>query len=86
MASRDLIQVNMYAAARAAAGVSSVEVPPGTLADVLVAAIAGTRPELADVIERCSFLIDGLAAHDAPSTIDLTGGQQVDVLPPFAGG
>ena len=71
MASRDLIQVNLYAAARAAAGTSSVQVPPGSLADV---------------IERCSFLIDGLAVHGTPSDIEVTVGQQVDVLPPFAWG
>jgi molybdopterin converting factor small subunit len=35
---------------------------------------------------RCSFLVDGLAAHGDPEEILLEDGATLDVLPPFAGG
>ena len=40
--------------------------------------------ELAAVLDRCSFLCDGIAVRDAGKTLETN--QTVDVLPPFAGG
>nr|WP_138443853.1 MoaD/ThiS family protein [Sinomonas susongensis] len=82
-----------YAAASAAAGVESeaLEVPDGaTLARVLEAARAvvrspgGDAPVLADVLRRCSYLVNEVAAKDPQRR--LAEGDLVDVLPPFAGG
>lgn len=78
--------VNLYAAARAAAGCSRVVVPAGGLDSVLSNAVAATRPELGSVLESCSFLLDGLAVHGDPAAINVPAGHEVDVLPPFAGG
>lgn len=79
-----MVRVTLYAAARAAAGASVVEVAPGPLSDVLAATVAATDPALRPVLDRCSVLVDGLAAHDRAVTV--RAGSEVDVLPPFAGG
>jgi len=86
-----MLTVHYFAAARAAAGVASEQVEaPATLGD-LVAQLSeehtGTTEagmSLKEVLERCSFLIDGAGntAMDSP----LAGVTRVDVLPPFAGG
>lgn len=78
------VEVYLFAAARAAAGgVDVLRVPSGTLAEVLAAAV-GQAPGLAEVLPRCSVLIDGLAGHGDDVTI--AAGARIDVLPPFAGG
>ena len=77
------VEVHLFAAARSAAGVKVLEVPPGTLGEVLAAAVA-LRPGLGAVLERCSTLVDGTAAVE-PGVLVPPGGR-VDVLPPFAGG
>ena len=88
-----VITVRYYAAARAAAGVEAepLEVPDGaTLASALEAVRAVVRspepgaPRLADVLRRCSFLVNEIAAKDPLRP--LAAGDQLDVLPPFAGG
>ena len=79
------VRVNLYAAARGAVGASSVDVPAGTL-DSILAAIAAEHPGFASVWPRCSFLIDGLAVHGAPASVQVPDGSALDVLPPFAGG
>ncbi len=77
------VQVHLFAAARAAAGLSVIEVAPGTLGEVLAAAVAAA-PRLEEVLGRCSVLVEGLAAPDRAQRVD--PGARVDVLPPFAGG
>ena len=77
------VEVHLFAAARSAAGVKLIEVPAGTLGEVLAAAVA-QRPGLGEVLPRCSTLVDGLAASDDAATVGPGG--RVDVLPPFAGG
>lgn len=78
------VEVHLFAAARAAAhGESVLQVSPGSLADVLSAAVL-RAPGLADVLARCSVLVDGVAGHD--DGIAVAPGSRVDVLPPFAGG
>lgn len=79
-----MILVRYFAAARAAAGVSEEKVSAATVADLLSVVSQAHGPKLASVLERCSFLVDGLACHDR--TAPLAADTVVDVLPPFAGG
>jgi len=80
------LTVRYFAAARAAAGLESenVRVAEGTTVATLVDTLAERGPELAKVLKRCSFLRDGIAVRD--DAIELSDGQTIDVLPPFAGG
>jgi molybdopterin converting factor small subunit len=50
----------------------------------LVERLSARNPSLATVLQRCSFLCDGVAVRDR--TEPLRTNQTVDVLPPFAGG
>jgi molybdopterin converting factor small subunit len=90
-----VITIRYYAAACAAAGVESEtrEVPDGaTLAGVLdllrnggaTPAQGPGTPTLADVLRRCSYLVNEVAAKDLNRR--LAEGDLLDVLPPFAGG
>jgi molybdopterin converting factor small subunit len=83
----DLVEVHLFAAARAAYGANSVSVQPGSLAKVLLGLVT-TAPDLASVLPRCSFLINGYVVTDASQHDDqnLSAGDRLDVLPPFAGG
>ena len=72
-----MVELRFFAAARDAAGASTLSVESGTLATVL------DRFD-SPVIARCSLLVNGVAATD-PSVV-LGDGDTVDVLPPFAGG
>ena len=80
------VNVRYFAAARAAAGVEweSVAVRTGATITELVATLARRDPGLATVLDRCSFLCDGIAVRDAGKTLQTH--QTIDVLPPFAGG
>lgn len=80
------VTVRYFAAARAAAGVESEAVTlraGGTVAN-LVDHLAARDAHLAIVLQRCSFLCDGIAVRDDSAA--LSAGNTVDVLPPFAGG
>lgn len=84
------MRIYYFAAARAATGVAEEEVGDfDTLAQLLDDATArhtGTTDAgttLAEVFQRCTFLVDGRRSE--PDT-SLAGAQRVDVLPPFAGG
>lgn len=80
------VTVRFFAAARAAAGADSdqLSVHPGaTVADV-VSELCCRSEELARVLERCSYLCDGIAVRNQAT--ELQPGQTLDVLPPFAGG
>jgi molybdopterin converting factor small subunit len=76
-------EVHLFAAARAAAGTDVLQVHGATLGEVVAAAVA-QAPGLAAVLERCSVLVDGVAAHEDVTPVP--PGARVDVLPPFAGG
>ena len=78
------VEVHVWAAARDAAGTDVLRVPAGTLREVLDAAVAAAPPRFADVLARCSLLLDSVAVHD--DAVAVGPGQRVDVLPPFAGG
>jgi sulfur-carrier protein len=88
-ASPRLVTVRYWAAARAAAGRESDQVPATTLAEALGAVLAlheGDR-RFADVVGVCSVLVGSapVSTRD-PATVDLRPGDVVELLPPFAGG
>lgn len=89
------MDVHFFAAARAAAGTAQTTVQHhqlsspslGALIDVLGRDFEGKNTGamgLADVLTRCSFLVDGVSITDL--TTSLENAHRVDVLPPFAGG
>ncbi|MBP2411286.1 molybdopterin converting factor small subunit [Arthrobacter stackebrandtii] len=93
------MNVRFFAAAAAATGVEEQRIDlatlagsqPFTLADLsefLVATFPASAsshtPPLADVLTRCSFLLNEVSTRDL--TLALSAGDVVDVLPPFAGG
>jgi molybdopterin converting factor small subunit len=80
------VNVRYFAAARAAAGVEAetVSVAPGATVTDLLATLRERGAKLSVVLDRCSFLCDGIAVRDVGKPL-LTN-QTVDVLPPFAGG
>lgn len=74
--------VRLFAAAASAAGTPATTSDAATLT-ALQSDLIERYPDLAPVLLRCSFLVDGLVTqHDVP----LDGVATVDVLPPFAGG
>jgi molybdopterin converting factor small subunit len=80
------VTVRYFAAAQAAAAAESetVTLPAGTTVAELVESLAGRGARLADVLNRCSYLCDGVAVRD--SNTALRPEMTIDVLPPFAGG
>ena len=62
----------------------TLAVAPGTSVKELVERLGARSPELATVLDRCSFLCDGVAVRNRAEP--LRTNQTVDVLPPFAGG
>lgn len=84
------MQVHYFAAARAARGLAEEEMnAPDTLGELInmLSTVDGSTAAgtpLAEVLERCTFLVDGEATSD--SGYSLAGAARVDVLPPFAGG
>lgn len=77
------VTVRLFAAARAAAGVSEVSVESAT-AKVIIDGLVAAFPKLSSVLTKCSYLHDEVALHDLNTTIE--DGSTLDVLPPFAGG
>jgi sulfur-carrier protein len=79
-----VVTVRYFAAARAAAGVSEEKAAAPTLAALRRSLVATRGSGLERVLGSASFLVDGLAWHDAEAP--LPPGSTVDILPPFAGG
>jgi len=76
-----------WAAARAAAGSASDEVPAGSLREALAEAVARHGSGLSKVLSVCSYVVDGDPVGARPhDEVRLADGAFVDVLPPFAGG
>ncbi|MEU6718827.1 MoaD/ThiS family protein [Nonomuraea sp. NPDC046802] len=79
-------KIRYWAAAKEAAGVAEEPFEAITLGE-LMTKITQNRAELARVVARSSFLVDGSPvgkrAHDE---VVLGEGSTVEVLPPFAGG
>jgi molybdopterin synthase sulfur carrier subunit len=78
------VKVRLFAAAAEAAGVEETTVEAATLGDLEAALTARFGSELDRVLQRCSFLVNGVAATDPRTTV--SAADTVDVLPPFAGG
>jgi sulfur-carrier protein len=80
------VTVRYFAAARAAAGLEeeSLELATGTTVAALAGILSTRDADLARVLARCSYLVDGIAVRS--QTVALRNAQTVDVLPPFAGG
>jgi molybdopterin converting factor small subunit len=75
--------VNFYAAAKAATGSATLKIPAGNLGS-LIDELALRSPELAKLLPTCSYLLNGEACEN-PGQI-LVVGDNIDVLPQFAGG
>jgi sulfur-carrier protein len=83
------VRVRYWAAARAAAGRDSDEVPGETLADVLAAVreLHADQARFARVLDVCSVLVgDRPVGSRDPATVRIGAGDTVELLPPFAGG
>ncbi|MEV1003657.1 MULTISPECIES: MoaD/ThiS family protein [Nonomuraea] len=79
-------KVRYWAAAKEAAGVAEEPFEAVTLGE-LMTKITQNRSELARVVRRCSFLVDGSPVGKRPhGEVVLGEGATVEVLPPFAGG
>ena len=76
--------IRYFAAAAAAAGAASETRPAATLGELLAALRAAHGADFAQVLGRCSVLVDGVASTD-PAT-PVADGATVDVLPPSPGG
>lgn len=80
------VTVRFFAAARDAAGADTwtLTLPAGaTVADAL-GELCGHSGEMALMVQKCSYLCDGVAVRDRDTVLHT--GQTLDVLPPFAGG
>lgn len=80
------VTVRYFAAAAAAAGVDTetLDLATGSTVATLAEHLSARDAELARVLKRCSYLLDGVAVRDMDKAISTS--QTVDVLPPFAGG
>lgn len=76
-------QVRYFAGAAEAAGLEAESLPGASVGE-LFAAMTTRHPALAEVLPRCSVLVGGIRTKD--HTLTLAPDEQVDVLPPFAGG
>lgn len=82
------MNVRYFAAAADAAGrdEETITVQPGTTIDQVRTDLGQRHGEqLAQVLQLCSFLLDGQAA-EAQESLPESQRAQIDVLPPFAGG
>lgn len=80
------VTVRFFAAAQAAAGVESdvLTLRPGATVGEAIEELCGQSDKMALVLQKCSFLCDGVAVRDRDTV--LYPHQTLDVLPPFAGG
>ncbi|HEY3406852.1 MAG TPA: MoaD/ThiS family protein [Propionicimonas sp.] len=77
--------ITYYAGAADAAGAPRVELDASDLtAGQLTELLGRDNARLADVLPRCTLLVDGTAVRD-PRTL-ISARARIDVLPPFAGG
>jgi molybdopterin converting factor small subunit len=77
--------ITYYAGAADAAGAPRAELDASDLTAAQLTELLGRdNARLAEVLPRCTLLVDGTAVRD-PGTL-IAAGARVDVLPPFAGG
>ena len=77
-----MAEVNLYAAAKAAAGSASLSIEGTDLASLITQ--LNSIGDLAKLLPTCSYLINGIAPADQSQA--LQNSDVVDVLPQFAGG
>ena len=75
------VTVRYWAGAQRAAGVERETLSAATVGELR--SVLADRPALRNVSAVASILVDGQQASDATKLAD---GDEVDVLPPFAGG
>jgi molybdopterin converting factor small subunit len=84
------VVVRYWAAAKSAVGLAEERFDaPADLGALLEAVRArhGEDSRLAEVLGRCSYLVDEVSpGRRSPADVPLGPGAVVDVLPPFAGG
>ena len=79
--------IRFWAAAREAAGVAEEPYDAGTLAEALATARSAHGVRLAQVLDRCSYVVDDAPVGKRPhEAVPLSDGGSIEVLPPFAGG
>lgn len=79
------VTVRFFAgAAEAYGGVEADVDEVATLAELIGSLASGRDARLREVLDQCSFFIDG--EHHRSLDVELPEGCRVDVLPPFAGG
>lgn len=79
--------IRYWAALKQAAGVAEEQVDAPSLAAALEEVRGRHDARFAQVLSRCSLLVDGeqVGSRD-PGSVGLEDVQQIDCLPPFAGG
>lgn len=78
-----MVTVRFFAAAKAATGVSQFQTSGSTVSQVL-SLCEQKFPALSQVLPKCSYLLNEVACSDL--NFPVSSGDQLDVLPPFAGG
>ena len=79
------MNITYYAGAADAAGVSGTRLDTLELTAAQLTTLLGEgNPRLAEVLPRCTLLVDGTPVRDPGALI--SAGARVDVLTPFAGG
>lgn len=78
------VAVRLFAGAAEALGTTETEVDGVSTLAGLVESLAAGDAHRAEVLDQCSFFVDG--EHRKELDAALPTGCRVDVLPPFAGG
>ncbi|MGV8907443.1 MAG: MoaD/ThiS family protein [Propionicimonas sp.] len=79
------MNVTFYAGAADAAGGPGAQLDTSDLTAAQLTALLGRdNPRLAEVLPRCTLLVDGTPVRGPDELIG--AGARVDILPPFAGG
>jgi molybdopterin converting factor small subunit len=80
------VAVRFFAAASAAAGSDTgvLNLESGSTVADAIGELCGQSDAMALLLQKCTFLCDGVAVRDRDSV--LRPHQTLDVLPPFAGG
>jgi molybdopterin synthase sulfur carrier subunit len=76
--------IRFFAAAAEAAGTETTTVDVASIGDLRALLAERHGAEFARILARCSLLVNGTRAAD--DAVPLSGSDDVDVLPPFAGG
>lgn len=77
------VQVNLYAAAKAAAGSSQITYKVSSFPE-LILKLESLSQELKQLLPQCAYLLNGVSVSDFSTPLPEMS--QVDVLPRFAGG